>query len=179
MINTLSSNMGVDIVHDGGDRAFYRQKEDKIHLPDSGVFFTEYAYHSTALHELAHSTGHPSRLDRNLNGGFGSEDYAYEELIAEITSCFMSAELEIPQLDEDLNNHKAYVQSWVSAIREKPESLVKAIVEAEKTAAYMEYKAELIPEVEYREVIDSMTEINKASSNPSLLKKMEITAPKL
>ena len=159
LIAKLSENMGVEILHDGGDRAFYRPKEDKIHLPVPGAFSSDYAYNSTALHELAHSTGAPHRLNRNFGGGFGSESYAYEELIAEITSCFMSTNLNLEQDAIHLDNHKAYIQSWVQSVREKPESLAKAIAEAEKTAAYMEYKAELIPEYEYQKTLGATMEI--------------------
>lgn len=167
LIAKLSENMGVEILHDGGDRAFYRPKEDKIHLPVPEVFSSDYAYNSTALHELAHSTGAPHRLNRNFGGAFGTESYAYEELIAEITSCFMSANLNMEQDIIHLDNHKAYIQSWIQSIKEKPESLVKAIAEAEKTAAYMEYKAELIPEYEYQKTVGSTMEITASELSPT------------
>ncbi|MBU5676914.1 DUF1738 domain-containing protein [Alkaliphilus sp. MSJ-5] len=149
IIERLSKNMGVEILNDGNDRAFYRHREDKIHLPKPEYFKTDYAYNSTALHELAHSTGAVHRLNRNISNMFGSSDYAYEELIAEISSCFMSVNLHAEQSDEHINNHKAYVQSWIQAINEKPNTLIKAIREAEKTANYMEYKAELMNEKTY------------------------------
>ncbi len=149
LVNTLSEAMEVEIVHDGGDRAFYRVKEDKIHLPEPGYFFSDYAYNSTALHELAHATGASHRLNRQFGNLFGSPEYAYEELIAEITSCFLSAELDLEQGDYHIENHKAYVQNWISAIREKPETLAKAIAEAEKAACYMEQKAGLVTLKEY------------------------------
>ena len=107
-------------------------------------FDSPYAYDSTALHELAHATGAAHRLNRNIKNVFGTEDYAYEELIAEISSCFMSANLQLEQSNEHIENHKAYVQSWIETIREKPESLVKAVQQAEKVDSYMEYKAELL-----------------------------------
>lgn len=159
LVKTLSVNMGVEIINDGGDRAFYRNKEDKIHLPVPEAFTSDYAYNSTAMHELAHSTGAAHRLNRKLRNAFGSEEYAFEELIAEITSCFMSVNLNMEQDSLHIENHKAYVQSWISAIREKPETLVKAIAEAEKAAAYMEYKAELIPAFEYEKIADSSMEV--------------------
>lgn len=165
LIEKLSENMGVDIVNDGGDRAFYRLNEDKIHLPVPEAFASDYAYNSTALHELAHSTGAPHRLNRQFGGAFGSESYAYEELIAEITSCFMSVNLNLEQDDIHLDNHKAYIQSWIKAIREKPESLAKAIAEAEKAAAYMEYKAELIPEYEYQKTVNATMELTESQEH--------------
>lgn len=167
LITKLSENMGVEIVNDGGDRAFYRPFEDKIHLPMASAFISDYAYNSTALHELAHSTGAPHRLNRSLGGMFGSESYAYEELIAEITSCFMSIDLNMEQDSIHLDNHKAYIQSWIKSIREKPEMLVKAIAEAEKAAAYMEYKAELIPEHEYRKTVGATMELTENELIPT------------
>lgn len=170
LINTLSSNMGVPIENDGGDRAFYRPSEDKIHLPLPEHFFSENAYNATALHELAHATGHPTRLNRNIRNMFGSEDYAYEELIAEITSCFMSVNLSMEQTESDINNHMAYVQSWIKRISEKPETLVKAVAEAEKTAVYMEYKAGIIPEIEYEKVLKSTQETVVEEPEPEVSK---------
>lgn len=57
LVNTISANMGMEILNDGGDTAFYSPPEDKIHLPRPEYFYTDYAYNSTALHELAHATG--------------------------------------------------------------------------------------------------------------------------
>lgn len=161
LIAKLSKNMAVEILNDGGDRAFYNPMEDKIHLPKQEYFVSNYAYNATSLHEIAHSTGAAHRLNRNIMNMFGSSDYAYEELIAEITSCFMSINLKVVQDENHINNHKAYVQSWINAIKEKPETLIKAIREAEKTANYMEYKAELISEKDYRTTLNESIEVNE------------------
>ena len=166
LVETVSRNMGVEILNDGGDRSFYRPGEDKIHLPLPGYFYSDYAYNSTALHELAHATGAPHRLNRNQGGFFGSSEYAYEELVAEITSCFVSAELKTEQDPYHIENHKAYVQSWIKEIREKPEALVKAVAEAEKAAAYLDYKAELIPKEEYEKTVHSSVEEEKEGLDP-------------
>lgn len=148
VIQTISQNIGVEIAHDGDDKAFYRPAEDKIHLPLPEHFFSDYDYNATALHELAHSTGHETRLNRDLTGGFGSASYAKEELIAELTSCFMSAELPAAQSQEHLKNHQAYIQGWISELKEKPESLMQAVKYAEKAAAYLEKAGGLIKEAE-------------------------------
>ena len=155
LIDKLSGNMGVEILYDGGDRAFYRPSEDKIHLPQKEYFASTYAYNATVLHELAHATGAPDRLNRKQGNYFGTPEYAYEELVAEISSCFMASELSIDQENVNLDNHKAYVQSWISCIQEKPENLIKAIKDATECADYMSYKAELIPEEEYLKTRDS------------------------
>lgn len=141
LVARLSENMGVEILNDGGDQAFYRPSEDKIHLPAPDRFHTAYDYNATALHELTHATGHSSRLDRPMGGGFGSPEYAYEELVAEIGSCFMGAALGAEQTPEHLENHKAYVQGWIQAIKDKPETLGSAIQDAQKASDYMDKQA--------------------------------------
>lgn len=157
LVDALSRNMGVEIENDGGNRAFYRPSEDRIHLPLPETFFSSYAYASTALHELAHSTGASHRLDRNLAGRFGTPEYAYEELVAEITSCFMSVNLDAEQDPRHVENHKAYVQHWAGMVRDDPEVLVRAVRQAEQAAGYMEYKAGLIPAEEYEKIRRSTT----------------------
>lgn len=178
LVDTISRNMGVEIINDGEDRAFYRPSEDKIHLPKPEAFYTDYAYNSTTLHELAHATGAPNRLNRNQGGFFGSPEYAYEELIAEISSCFMSVNLQMEQDEYHIENHRAYVQSWIKEIRDKPETLVKAVAEAEKVAVYMECKAELTPQREYEQISHASMEI-KPEMKPVNKKVPKARGPRL
>ncbi len=149
IVNRLAFNMGVPIYFDGGDQTYYSPSKDSIHLPTIQSFESDYAFSSTALHELAHATGAPERLDRKQGSFFGTPDYAYEELVAEITSCFMGISAGTEQTEKHVENHKAYVQNWINAIKEKPEALVKAIKDAQSAANYMDWKAELITEQEY------------------------------
>lgn len=132
----LAQKMDVEIVHDGGNRAYYSIREDKIHLPKTEHFFSSVAWAGTALHELTHASGAEKRLNRK-HGIFGSEEYAYEELIAEIGSCLLCYNLGIEESEENIKNHEAYVASWIEDIREKPESLTKAIKEAQKACDYI------------------------------------------
>lgn len=159
LITKLSDGMGVEILTDGGDQAYYSPTQDKIHLPTPEAFLSEYAFNATALHELSHSTGHPSRLNRPQCAFFGTDQYAYEELVAEICSCFMGLELQTEITPQHIDNHKAYVQSWIQAIKEKPETLVKAIKDAQAAANYMDYMAGLITEKEYEKACGSVMEI--------------------
>lgn len=158
ILKTISKNMNVEILHDGGGRAFYRVSEDKIHLPKPEYFENDYAYNSTALHELSHATGAPNRLNRNLQNLFGSEDYAFEELVAEISSVFMSKELTDCIELYEMDNHKAYVQSWITHIKENPDVLMQAIKEANKAADYLEEAAELVPKKVQESAIEVDTE---------------------
>mgnify|MGYP002643732568 FL=1 len=150
LVDTISRNMGVPISYHQTARAFYRPIEDRIYLPYRQQFNSEYAYASTALHELSHATGAEHRLNRKQGGEFGTEPYAYEELVAEISSCFLSSDLPMGQTEEHLKNHKAYVQSWIQGIKEQPEALFRAVKDAEQAAAYLEYHGGLITLEEYQ-----------------------------
>jgi len=93
----------------GGERAFYSPVHDFIQVPRPEVYFEPINWHRTALHELAHASGHTSRLNRDLSGSFASKKYAYEEIVAEITSAFMCASLGIvPTV-----RHADYIGSWL------------------------------------------------------------------
>lgn len=161
MVQKLSKGMGVQILLDGGDQAYYSPHQDQIHLPTPGSFENEYAFNATALHELSHSTGHPSRLNRPMSGFFGTSQYAYEELVAEMCSCFMGFDLHAEASANHIDNHKAYVQSWIQAIREKPETLIKAIKDAQAAANYMDWKAGLITDKEYELAKSSVMEVRQ------------------
>ena len=150
LVDTISDSMQVPIVYHETDRAFYRPSEDRIYLPNREQFFSTYDYASTALHELAHATGAAHRLNRKLTGSTSQESYAQEELVAEITSCFLSSELPVKQTEENIRNHQAYVQSWIRQIREKPESLIRAIQSAEQVSNYLEYHGKRITWEEYQ-----------------------------
>lgn len=151
VVQTISKNMQVPLLHDGGNQAFYRITEDKIHLPKKEYFEDDYAYNATALHELAHATGHESRLSRDIANTFGSENYSYEELVAEMASCFMAAELPLDMSQEHFDNHQAYMQGWADGIKQQPEILMKAAKDAEKAADYLSWQGELITEKEFTE----------------------------
>lgn len=125
---------GADIRHDQPDRAFYRPATDRIHLPPRDSFPSADAYYSTALHELGHASGHPSRLDRDLAHPFGSVGYAKEELRAEIASLMVGDQLGI---GHDPGQHAAYVKSWVQVLKEDPKEILRASRDADKIAGYV------------------------------------------
>jgi len=97
----ILANSGAKITHDQRDSAFYRPSTDSIHLPPKEAFNDAPGYYGTALHELAHWTGHPSRLNRpTLNDSyrFGDLNYAKEELRSELASVFIAAEVGAPTI---------------------------------------------------------------------------------
>jgi putative DNA primase/helicase len=125
---------GARIFHDQANRAFYSSGLDQIHLPPKSQFPDATAYYSTSLHELGHWTGHKSRLDRDLAHPFGSEGYAKEELRAELASYFLADRLGIPH---DPGQHAAYVKSWIQALREDKNEILRAARDAEKITDYV------------------------------------------
>ena len=159
LVARLSKGMSVPIFFDGGDKAYYSPRLDEIHLPKMEAFENAYAFNSTALHELAHSTGHTLRLNRAQTGIFGLDTYAYEELVAEMASCFMGSDLKTEPSICHIQNHKAYVQAWIKGIQDKPETLLHAVKDAQAAAAYMDWKAGLITDIEYVNAGQSVIEI--------------------
>lgn len=136
-INKIINKLKVNYKEEG-DKAFYNVKDDQVVLPESNKFFDKYSYYATQLHELCHSTRHESRLNRFEIKD--KQDYAREELIAEISSSFFMQKLDINPKSEDYNNHKAYIQSWIQILKDKPNELFKAINEANKVCNYIEEK---------------------------------------
>ena len=136
-IETIIKNSEASVYYDGGNDAFYRPSTDTIHLPTLNSFKTKNDYYATALHEIAHSTGHPNRLNRDLKGGFGTENYAIEELRAELASVFMQSELGIDLSTAEVTNHGAYLNSWIKAIKDDSGVFYRAAADAGKIVDYI------------------------------------------
>jgi len=135
----------VPVAH-GGGRAFYNPKQDRIHLPDRRAFHTGAALYATWAHEALHSTGHASRLARDLSGDLGSEAYAREELVAELGAVLLGERLEI---GSDVSNHAAYLAEWIQLLRQSPTLLYKLLSEARQAADWIsppQHPAEASPE---------------------------------
>jgi antirestriction protein ArdC len=127
---------GADIRH-GGSKACYRIEPDFIQMPVKGAFSKPHEYYATALHELTHWSGHGTRLNRLTKlARFGSEAYSMEELVAEIGSAFLCAELGIPQAD-DLSNVTAYLASWLSVLQRDHNAIFTASSAASRAADYI------------------------------------------
>lgn len=141
----------------GGSQAFYRPSTDEVHLPEREKFKSTQSFYDTAFHEIGHSTGHETRLNRDLSGGFGSQSYAMEELRAEIASIFMAQDLGIEPSEDRLQNNAAYIQSWKDEIKENPNALFTAIADADKIARYVSSKEQAYrqtKDVEYYAIVE-------------------------
>jgi len=120
------------------DRAFYSPIHDYIKAPCKDQYNDIHEFYSTVFHEMAHSTGHQSRLNRNFRGviPFGSEAYGMEELIAEIASAMV---LHITGIGTSgtIRNSAAYLRSWIRALQEDDHLIVIAAAKAEKAVKYI------------------------------------------
>lgn len=123
--------------------AYYNPAKDIVVLPTKAQFrihpndpeecFKDgQEYYGTALHEMAHSTGHPSRLDRLKPAAFGSPEYAKEELVAELTSAMVGNTLGFDRRISD--NNVAYLQNWTSALRKEPKFIVSVMADVNKAS---------------------------------------------
>ena len=170
--DTIMKAVGVPIFHDAVDRNYYSHGKDEIHLTPMEAFPTREAYYGTALHELGHSTGHEKRLNRQFGKTFGDENYAKEELRAEIASFMLCSDLGISRQASD-EQHAAYVGSWIKALKSDPNEIFKASADAENICNYLydrerEYMKNLGNEIEpnvpnnsvnYPEIVPSVTKV--------------------
>lgn len=133
--------------NDNSGRAFYNPIRDFVNMPEIGLFTKPQSYYSTYFHELAHSTKHESRLGKRKTAKykaakFGDAGYAYEELIAEISATFLSADAGI--LNFTFENSVAYTKGWLQdynkLVKNDPKAVYNAIREAEKVAKFINPK---------------------------------------
>jgi antirestriction protein ArdC len=128
------------------DRAFYSPSSDSITLPikeqfnlggsDEDVYISGQEFYSTMLHEMTHSTGSPDRLNRVKGSTFGSESYAREELVAELTAALIGHKLGFNTRVQE--NNAAYLSSWLKALNEDPKFLISVLADVNKAAQMIE-----------------------------------------
>jgi antirestriction protein ArdC len=129
----------------GGDTAFFSPKMDFIQMPMKQDFIStdeennQQTYYSTLLHEVTHWTGHKKRLDRDFSGRFGSNAYAFEELVAEIGSVFLCAKMGV-KASPSQNNAK-YLNNWLEVLKDDKRAIVKAFSLASKASNYIVEKS--------------------------------------
>lgn len=132
-VEALVDALNPDLKH-GGSRACYSPSQDKITMPRPATFNSTEDYLSTKLHELAHWTGHATRLDRSLDKGrFGDETYAMEELVAELASALLCAELGV----KGKMQHTEYLGHWLKVLKADKYALFTAAKAAQKATEYI------------------------------------------
>ena len=134
---------GPTVEHVAGDRAYYRMAEDKVVLPEPSQFPTRNGYYQTALHECGHATGHPDRMNREtlkegLANGFGSPEYAREELRAEISAMMTGERVGV---GHDPQRGAAYVENWVKVLEKDPHEIHRAARDAQKMTDHLMERA--------------------------------------
>ena len=154
----------VKIHHVAGDRAYYSLKTDAVTLPRRSQFPNATAYYHTANHELAHATGHPSRMDRDslkqgISEGFGSEPYAREELRAEISAMMINTRL---GLGHESKEGAAYVASWSETLKKNPREIYFASRDAQKISDHL-----IEPVRERLQAQEQTQEHTKSSDQPA------------
>ncbi|MBU9434111.1 zincin-like metallopeptidase domain-containing protein [Burkholderia multivorans] len=160
VIEAMRVKGGVDVQFHSNGQAYYQPGADRVVLPERELFKNDALFYRTALHEFGHSTGHPSRLNRDQTGQFGSEKYAREELVAELSSYFMGAELGLPYDGKTHENHAAYVKSWLAALKNDKSFIIKASQAAAKSVDYQLAKRD-----EYVLERDQANKIEKVCAN--------------
>jgi antirestriction protein ArdC len=118
-----------------GEEAFYSPILDQVTMPEPALFRDLDHYCATLAHELSHWTGHESRLAREMCGRFGSEGYAMEELVAELSSAILGAELGLPV--DHLDHHASYLASWLKVLKADSRAILTVAAKAEKAASLL------------------------------------------
>jgi antirestriction protein ArdC len=140
MIDTYADREALPIVHREQNRAYYTPADDVVTMPTREQFNTLSGYYGALLHELVHSTGHSKRLDRpgvkTTAAAFGSATYGKEELVAEIGAAMLYS-LAGMGAQPQIENSAAYVQSWLSAIKEDARLIMGAASAAQRAADYV------------------------------------------
>jgi antirestriction protein ArdC len=125
-------------IQHGGEHALYSPPLDIVKMPDAPTFESAEAYYTTLFHELVHSTGHGSRLNRKEvteTNRFGSDPYSREELVAEMGAAFLSGHCGIE--DKTLNQSASYIQSWLEKLKDDRRLVVQAAALAQKASDYI------------------------------------------
>jgi len=125
-------------IFNNAQKAFYDLKEDAVYLPDKRLFNSNHDYYATLFHELSHSTGSQSRLNRNLENikARGDDNYSKEELIAELTSSYLCGESGLDTAGK-LEQADSYIDDWSSTLRKHPYWFVNACNAAQKSSDYI------------------------------------------
>lgn len=138
MLDSALENSEAPIHYDQMDKNYYMPAKDEIHLVRKEYWEDKQKLYATALHEMAHSTGHSSRLNRPIENEFGTKEYALEELKADFASTILFQTYGLEQTEEQKKNSLAYLKHWYKILKEDPNQLVYAIKDAEKAVEYIE-----------------------------------------
>ncbi|MDD7411025.1 ArdC family protein [Fusobacterium gastrosuis] len=170
IIENFISNSECKIKEIAQSKAYYNPRTDEIVLPSREAFKSQEDFLATTFHEMVHSTGHKDRLDRDLTGIYGSDSYAREELVAELGAVFLQSKLGIKLEGEHFDNHSAYLKSWIEILKNDPNELFRAAVQAEKAEERLYQRYAKYKELNNEKVVENgKFEINKISEKEDKL----------
>ena len=132
-LEAFFSGTGAEIVISDDPRAYYSPAKDHIHMPPIATFHDAAGYYGTLAHEVVHWTGSEKRLERIKKFG-NREAYAFEELVAEIGACFLGAQIGVAPM---FGQSAAYVEGWLTALKEDKRAIFRAASEAQKAADFV------------------------------------------
>ncbi len=118
-----------------GCEAYYEPTADRVTMPPTSLFSGLDHYYATLAHELSHWTGHASRLGRDLKNRFGTAAYAAEELVAELSSAMLGAELGLPVTH--LDSHASYIEHWLKLLKDDDRAILTAAAKAEEASTLL------------------------------------------
>lgn len=158
---------GLKLMH-GFNGASYSVQEDLIRMPEPGRFFEDESYWSVLLHECTHATGSHKRLQRLIpTARFGSQEYAKEELRAEVGAAMLCAELGIGQAKEHLDNHAAYIASWLEVLKQDKNEIFRVGADAQRACDYIrEHAIKIVPQLTHEVPIDSPQPVEAKRKRP-------------
>ena len=133
-----NARLSRDTARNGREGGFYQPSNDYVGMPDRERFDSPESYYTTLFHELTHSTGHVSRLNRKgivTIAGFASETYSKEELVAEMGASFLSGHAGIET--DTIENSASYIASWLKRLRDDKRLVVQAAAQAQKAVDFI------------------------------------------
>lgn len=132
----LCESMNVELAFKNQNKAYYSSGNDKIVLPTERQFYSSEEFKSTFFHELSHATGHEKRLNREIKNEFGSKEYAFEEIVAESSSIFLSKKFGY-LYDENINVSAEYLKGWSDVLTNDPKRVINAIQKGNEAKEYI------------------------------------------
>ncbi len=133
-LDAFFAGIPVSLRHQGSE-AYYEPTPDRVTMPPTQLFSGFDHYYATLAHELSHWTGHASRLGRDLKNRFGTAAYAAEELVAELSSAMLGAELGLPVAH--LDSHASYIEHWLKLLRDDDRAILTAAAKAEEASSLL------------------------------------------
>jgi antirestriction protein ArdC len=131
---SIISSIGVEIIYQAQNEAYYKPSTDTIYMPLPKQFVSKEDFLHVIYHEIGHWTGHPNRLNRPINNVWGETGYGFEELIGELTSAYMLAFL---GYESRITNNVDYINNWLQVMQDDKKFVIQAASQAQAASDYI------------------------------------------